>query len=129
MTAPDGLGPRGTRLWNSIEGAAPQVIELADARRDIAIEASRAADQLDILSAILDREGLVVYDDNGRATKPHPALSELNRLRPLVARLIVALQLPDPATGARGRAMHGVQKPTRPGASALERVSRAKPAA
>ena len=130
MEIPEELGPRGRRLWASIEAREPGVIELTEPRRDIAVEACRCSDQLDALAAILEAEGLTVTGVNGDE-RVHPALAETNRLRPLMARLIVALRLPDETTGERAqrRGMRGLQGPPKIGSTltvtALDRVARA----
>ena len=127
MEIPEELGPRGRRLWSSIAAREPGVVELTEPRRDIAVEACRCADQLDALAVILVAEGVTLEDP----VRVHPALAETNRLRPLMARLIVALRLPDEATGVRAqhRQMRGIQGPPKIGSTltvtALDRVARA----
>lgn len=110
---PSGLGPRGRKLWASIIASDPKVADPADARRDVALEACRIADQLEILNDKLASQGLLLYDEK-LGLKVHPALAESNRMRPLLARLIVALRLPDEKTGAvpQRRGLRGVQPPS-----------------
>lgn len=127
---PKDLGARGRRLWRSIATADPGAVEVGDPRRDVAMEACRAADQLDALAEVLAADGLMVRDPITGAQKIHPALVESNRLRPLLARLIVALRLPDKATGAKPQrhGIRGVQQPSRPRSgkvTALEQARRA----
>lgn len=101
MAAPKELGPRGRRLWRSIAARDSKAVDVGDPRRDVALEACRAADQLDALADILATEGLTVTDPvSGRMTM-HPALAATDRLRPIQARLIAALRLPDEVTGAK----------------------------
>ena len=99
----------------------------SDARRDIALEACRIADQLDVLNDQLVTDGLLVdvYADGQRVgERIHPALVESNRMRPLLARLIVALRLPDEATGSKPqrRGLRGVQPTSAVKVTALDRA-------
>ncbi len=129
MAAPRGLGPRGRRLWRAIAARDPRAVEAGDPRRDVAVEACRAADQLDALAEILEDEGLLVIDPASGAKRIHPALVESNRLRPLLARLIVAMRLPDEVTGVKpqGRGLRGAYAPR--GAGKVTALDQARAAA
>ncbi len=126
MAVPKELGPRGRRLWRSIAARDPKAVDVGDPRRDVALEACRAGDQLDLLAGILAVEGLTVRDfETGKVTM-HPALAATDRLRPIQARLIVALRLPDEVTGAKPqhRGVRGTYAPaaTKTKVSALDRA-------
>jgi hypothetical protein len=120
---PPGLDARGRKLWQSIVAKDPKVADPADARRDVALEACRIADQLEILNDQLSSQGLLL-DDEKLGLKVHPALAESNKMRPLLARLIVALRLPDETTGAvpQRRGLRGVQATTKHKVSSLDRA-------
>lgn len=121
---PTGLGPRGRKLWQAVVARDSKVADPTDARRDIALEACRIADQLEGLNDQLLAEGLLLPADDRAGVRVHPALVESNRMRPLLARLIVALRLPDEVTGAKPqqRGLRGVQAPSAVKVSALDRA-------
>lgn len=123
MAVPKGLGPRGRRLWRAIAASDPKAVELGDPRRDIALEACRAGDQLDALADLL-ADGLTVTDPDTGSSRMHPALAAADRLRPLQARLIVALRLPDDVTGAKPqhRGVRGAYAPARGKVTALDQA-------
>jgi hypothetical protein len=83
---PQGLAKRGKRLWAAIS------LAMALDERDEALlfEAARVADRLDALAAVLRRVG--VCGPDGRA---QPALVEARQQQLTLARLIVAMRLPE----------------------------------
>lgn len=94
--APRGLKAAGRRLWDSVVSE----YELEEHESRLLLEMCRTVDQLDLLAAMVDRDGPLL---EGRA---HPALVEARQLRITLARLSAALRLPagdteDTQKGAR----------------------------
>lgn len=86
---PSGLKSRGRRLWAEIT----DVLELDEHERALLLEAARTADLLDMLAAIVAREGPIL---DGR---PNPALVEARQQKLVLARLLASMRLPDDLTG------------------------------
>jgi hypothetical protein len=86
MSSDLGLGPSGTRLY----GAIADGFELGDHELSLLLQAARTADLLEDLQASVDEQGALV---DGRV---HPAVVELRQQRICLARLLVALRVPDP---------------------------------
>lgn len=82
---PDGTGPSGESLWRSILSD----FDLEIHETALLREAVRTTDQLDILAAVVAKDGPMVSDN-----KIHPALVESRQLRLTLARLLAALRLP-----------------------------------
>jgi hypothetical protein len=75
-------------LWRDVLGK----YELEEHELALLREAVRTVDQLDALSALVDREGLVVEGPHG--SKAHPAVTAAQSLRICLARILAALRLP-----------------------------------
>jgi len=82
---PKGLRKKGKELWLAV------VTALQLDQRDVALlrEAARVTDRLDSLDAILRKEGPMAYG------KVHPALVEARQQEICLARLLVAMRLPE----------------------------------
>ena len=104
---PRGLRKRGKALWVDVQSR----YELEYHEELLLIEMCRSADQLDILTALVERDG--VQTTSGRI---HPAAVEARQLRITFARLAAALRLPagdeaDPAANRRPQRRVGVRGP------------------
>jgi hypothetical protein len=107
---PQGLGPGGRLLWQSVTTAhdleGPQLVQLE--------EACRAKDRCDRLAVLLNEE----HDSKLQA--------DANTTANLMKQLIAALRLPDPDSGKRPqfRGPRGAQKPSVAGGkvSSLDRA-------
>jgi hypothetical protein len=86
---PEGTGPDGRRLWDSILGD----YDLEEHELTLLRQAVRVADTCADLQVMLDRDGLMLGD------RIHPASVELRQQRLLLGRLIVALRVPLGDTG------------------------------
>jgi hypothetical protein len=80
-------------LWSSVVAD----WELEEHELALLREAVRTVDQLDVLAAIVERDGPVVETKTG--PRAHPALVESRQLRIALARLLAALRLPDGVAG------------------------------
>ncbi|MGB3483611.1 MAG: terminase [Mycobacterium sp.] len=89
---PDGLAAAGTALWTAVAN----VLDLDEHEALALRELCRTADALDLLQAIVDRDGLLAESSQG--LKAHPALVELRQQRIAFARLVSAMQLPSGLT-------------------------------
>ena len=116
------LGPRGKRLWRDLLKRDPRLADQQNPDRAVALEACRVADQIEQLQAILDEHGSLTDEDRAGAVRMHPAFVAQQAARPLLARLIVALRMPDQQTGEvpQRRGIRGVQKPSRSRVASLE---------
>jgi len=83
---PTGLAKSGKRLWAAVSSA----LSLDERDEALLIEAARVADRLSALDAVLRRDGLLLPDK-----RPHPALAEARQQQLTLARLIVAMRLPE----------------------------------
>ena len=104
---PNGLQHGGRRLWLAVADA------LALDERDMALlgEAARCRDRLDLLDEAIRVSGMLLPD--GRT---HPALAEARQQQQTLARLIVAMRLPedlaDPSsTRPQRRGVRGAYNP------------------
>lgn len=86
MSGDLGLGPAGSRLY----GAIADSFDLGDHELSLLLQAARTADLLEDLQASVDEQGALL---EGRV---HPAVVELRQQRICLARLLVALRVPDP---------------------------------
>ncbi len=77
--------------------------------REIALEARRTRDRLEVLDEAVPREPLLCCDAGGRVLV-HPAAVEARKQAATLKQLIAALGLSDPKTGRRPqrRGPHGV---------------------
>lgn len=99
MAGANDLGPRGRRLWRDLLKRDPRLADQANPDRAVAVEACRVADQLEALQAILDGHGSLMDEDPRGGPRMHPAWKAQQEARPLLARLLVALRMPDQQTG------------------------------
>lgn len=95
--APDGAGPAGLALWTGILST----FGLPTHELFMLSEAVRVADRLHQLEALVDAEGLLILDPKRQIKIAHPALVEARQQRVALARLLVALRLPDLGSGRR----------------------------
>ena len=105
MAPPKGIGPGGGRLWRAVTTD----YDLTDHELVILTQASRVADCLDDLAAVIGKGGIIDKDTG----KVCPAAVEFRMQSIALARLIAALRLPDtdsrPYTKHRGiRGVYGV---------------------
>lgn len=113
---PDGTGPAGRALWDSIL----QSYELVPHELvGLLAQAVKVADRIAQLEAIVDREGAMVEDVKRQMTVPHPGLVEARQQRISLARLVVAMRLPDLETGQKPqrRGLRGAYRPRLVGGS------------
>jgi hypothetical protein len=94
---PESLRDSGKTLWIDVQSR----YELEYHEELLLLEMCRTADQLDVLTALVERDG--VQTKTGRI---HPAAIEARQLRIAFARLAAALRLPagdeaDPAANRR----------------------------
>lgn len=83
--APAGTRAAGRRLWRSVVDA----FDLEEHELALLREAVRTVDQLDQLAAVVAEDGPMVDG------KVHPALTESRQLRPVLARLLASLRVPE----------------------------------
>lgn len=106
--APKGLGTAGRRLWRAVVDD----FDLTEQELALLRQAARTADACDRLQAVVDDEGpMVPAKDDG--TRAHPALVELRQQRITLARLLVAMRIPDddePAGRTQRRGIRGVYR-------------------
>jgi hypothetical protein len=115
---PEGLGPGGRDLWQSIADRH----DLDAAQKVQLLEACRAKDRLDKLDRLLrgDADVWLRLTHNLRTDdyelKIDAALTASNATANLMKQLLAALRLPDEASGRRPqyRGARGVQRPTVP---------------
>jgi hypothetical protein len=100
---PPGTKAAGRRLWRSILVN----YELEEHEAALLKEMVRTVDQLDVLAAIVERDGLVVRGP-GLTDRVHPAAVEARQLRIALARLAAALRLP-----AGEESIAGMRRPQR----------------
>ena len=100
---PAGLKRSGRALWRSVLTD----YELDEHETTILKEACRTVDSLDALQTILDNEGALAESPQGK--RVHPALPELRQQRIALARLIVALRIPQGMDDGRTQRRGGVR--------------------
>ncbi|MEU4287805.1 P27 family phage terminase small subunit [Kribbella sp. NPDC026596] len=93
--APAGLGARGRAFWRDVLA----VWEVNRDELELLAEACRCLDQLDDLRAAISRDGVTVLGSLGQ-TRVHPAVSQVNATRGVLAKLIAQMGLPDPEGNA-----------------------------
>jgi P27 family predicted phage terminase small subunit len=97
---PAALDKAGKALWRAIVADLDAGWEL-DARELHLLErACRCADELAVLEAAVDADGLTVKGSRGQ-TVVHPALSEARQLRLVQLRLLGAIEMVDPQAAIR----------------------------
>jgi len=123
--APDGLRSGGSGLWASLLAQDATLSDELNPTRDMAIEACRTKDRLDLLDEVCRTEPVML--DNGKGQPvAHPAWVEARQQGNALKQLIVALRLPDKATGKRPQVQRG-SSPTR-GAGSVSSLDRARAA-
>lgn len=80
------MNATGTRLYASVTAQ----FDLGDHELSLLLQAARTADLLEDLQDRIDTDGVMVDG------KVHPAVVELRQQRICLARLLVALRVPDP---------------------------------
>ena len=117
---PPGLSEGGSGLWQSLLAQDATLSDELNPARDMALEACRTKDRLDALDAICRTEPVML--DNGKGQPvAHPAWVEARQQGNALKQMIVALRLPDAATGRRPQVQRG-SSPTRGAGSARSRL-------
>lgn len=98
--APASLGRDGKALWNAIVGEIDEGWDLDARERELLARACRCADELALLEAAVDRDGLTVAGSRGQVVV-HPALAECRQLRLVQLRLLGGIEVVDPQTAGR----------------------------
>ncbi len=132
-STPRRLGGRGRRLWDALLAQDPELAETDNPMREVALQACRTADRLEVLDRILigDAETWMrlvrhpkwdTEDIRGYELRIDSALAEERQQAQSMARLIYALRLPDDASGKKPqrRPLRGVQVPSK--VSSIERA-------
>ncbi len=98
---PTSLDTAGTSLWKAIVASVPASYELDARELHILERACRCADELALLDAAVDRDGLVV---RGSRNQPvlNPCLAEARQLRLAQLRLLHELKIDPPAEESPG---------------------------
>ncbi|WP_372672986.1 hypothetical protein [Amycolatopsis kentuckyensis] len=124
-TVPYGLAEGGRALWQSLLTQDASLSDELNPARQMAVEACRTKDRLDLLDDICRTEPVML--DNGKGQPvAHPAWVEARQQGNALKQLIVALRLPDKATGKRPQVQRG-SSPTR-GAGVVSSLERARAA-
>lgn len=96
--APAGTGPAGQALWDAVVASYSLVPhEMVGLLHQVV----KVADRIAELEAIVDAEGAMVDDPRRKMRVPHPALVESRQQRLGLARMMVAMRLPDLDSGHR----------------------------
>lgn len=97
------LGPTGQALHDAVLAA----LVLDQPHEELILrELCRCADELDLLRAVVDADGVMLESSQG--SRAHPALVELRQARLEFARLASALGLPSGLTVKSGSGVRGV---------------------
>ncbi len=103
---PKGLRKGGQALWTAITEA----VSLDQRDEALLIEAARAKDRLDALDRRIRLKGIALPDG-----RPNPLLGEARQQQVVLARLIVALRLPEdlsePQRRPQRRGVRGAYRP------------------
>lgn len=96
---PGGLKAAGRRLWSAVV----EEFELTEPERVLLLQVCRKVDDLEVLHALVQAEGVVVRTPQG--DKAHPALAESRQQQLVLARLLAALGVDESGngTGAKGK--------------------------
>jgi hypothetical protein len=117
---PSGLAEGGRKLWDRLIAQDATLSDDLNPARDMALEACRTKDRLDALDEICRTEPVML--DNGKGQPvAHPAWVEARQQGNALKQMIVALRLPDTATGRRPQVQRG-SSPTRGASSARSRL-------
>lgn len=117
---PPGLDSGGRKLWESLLNQDATLADELNPARQMALEACRTKDRLDVLDEVCRTEPVML--DNGKGQPvAHPAWVEARQQGNALKQLIVALRLPDKATGNRPQVQRG-SSPTRGAGSARSRL-------
>lgn len=123
--APAGLSAGGRKLWESLLAQDATLEDDLNPARQMAVEACRTKDRLDLLDDVCRTEPVML--DNGKGQPvAHPAWVEARQQGNALKQLIVALRLPDRATGKRPQVQRG-SSPTR-GAGSVSSLDMARAA-
>ena len=114
---PDGLAARGRDLWSACIKRDGTLADSDNPQRPVLHEAARLADQLDVLAALLAKDGPVI--DVKGTPAPHPALKAAHQGQALLARLLASLRMPDASS----------KRPQRRGSPRLQTLARKPPTA
>lgn len=90
VSAPDGLGDRGSRFWRQVTS---EFVLRAD-EQQLLTEACRMLDLVDRLADVVDDDGATTSGSRGQLTV-HPCLSELRQVRQELRHHLRELGLPD----------------------------------
>lgn len=103
---PAGLSSGGRALWESLIARDATLSDELNPVRQMAVEACRTKDRLDLLDEVCRSEPVML--DNGKGQPvAHPAWVEARQQGNALKQLIVALRLPDKATGNRPQVQRG----------------------
>jgi phage terminase small subunit len=92
---PAGLKVAGKALWKAILEDVADGYELDRRELELLAHACSTVDTIAALEATVGKEGLTVPGSRGQTTT-HPALSEVRAQRVVLARLLRAIELPEP---------------------------------
>lgn len=124
---PAGLNTGGRKLWESLLNQDVTLEDELNPTRQMAIEACRTKDRLDTLDEVCRTEPVML--DNGKGQPvAHPAWVEARQQGNALKQLIVALRLPDKATGKRPQVQRGSSPVRGAGGSAVSSLDRARAA-
>lgn len=125
-TTPAGLRDGGSALWAALLARDVTLEDDLNPTRQLAIEACRTKDRLDLLDEVCRTEPVML--DNGKGQPvAHPAWVEARQQGNALKQLVVSLRLPDKATGKRPQVQRG-SSPTRGtgSVSSLDKARQAK---
>jgi hypothetical protein len=92
---PSPLGPAGSRLWVSITDK----YELSQAELALLWQASRCADQIDVLDELAAGQPMVLTAKGDSVV--NPAVTEVRQQRVLLSRLIASMRIPEHGVAAK----------------------------
>lgn len=99
--APKGLGLPGRGLWKAILGDVSEGWQLDKRELHLLERACRVEDEMRLLEAVVDKEGVTALGSKGQAVV-HPAVLEGRQLKLAQLRLLSSLELEDPAAARVG---------------------------
>lgn len=127
---PGGLAEGGRGLWDALVNRDPDLADVLNPSRSVAVEACRAKDRCDALDDVCRAEAVLA--DNGKGLPvAHPAWVESRQQANILKQLVAALRLPDEATGKRPQRHQGaagVRKPNGTGSARVSSLDRARAA-